>query len=83
VRLEELRAVIFDMDGVTYARVLLAVLDGDPVFSFRDDEAEEAWRIVEPILEAWSAELVPMIEYPAGSGGPVESHPGGQLRGRG
>jgi glucose-6-phosphate 1-dehydrogenase len=53
--------------------VLLAVLEGDPVLSIRDDEAEESWRIVEPILDAWSSDAVPMLEYPAGSRGPAES----------
>jgi glucose-6-phosphate 1-dehydrogenase len=53
-----------------YARVLLAVLDGDPVLSIRDDEAEESWRIVEPVLDAWAANAVPLREYAAGSAGP-------------
>jgi glucose-6-phosphate 1-dehydrogenase len=56
-----------------YARVLLAVLEGDPVLSIRDDEAEESWRIVEPISEAWSSDAVPLVEYPAGSSGPPQS----------
>jgi glucose-6-phosphate 1-dehydrogenase len=53
-----------------YARLLLDVLNGDPTLSIRDDEAEESWRIVEPILTAWSAGAVPLVEYPAGSDGP-------------
>ena len=32
--------------------------------------AEESWRIVEPVLAAWSKDLVPLEEYPAGSHGP-------------
>jgi glucose-6-phosphate 1-dehydrogenase len=36
----------------------------------RGDEAEESWRIVEPVLAAWSKDLVPLQEYPAGSHGP-------------
>jgi glucose-6-phosphate 1-dehydrogenase len=61
-------------DGLpAYARVLLAVLEGDPVLSIRDDEAEESWRIVEPILEVWASGDVPMVEYAAGSSGPAES----------
>jgi glucose-6-phosphate 1-dehydrogenase len=61
-------------DGLpAYARVLLAVLEGDPVLSIRDDEAEESWRIIEPILEVWSSGAVPIVEYPAGSGGPADS----------
>jgi glucose-6-phosphate 1-dehydrogenase len=53
-----------------YARLLLDVLDGDPTLSIRDDEAEESWRIVEPILQVWSEGRVPLVDYPAGSGGP-------------
>jgi glucose-6-phosphate 1-dehydrogenase len=40
--------------------------------SILDDEAEESWRIVEPILEAWRAGQVPLREYPAGSPGPSQ-----------
>jgi len=50
-----------------YARLLLDLLRGDPVLSIRADEAEEAWRIVTPILEAWREGRVPMREYAAGS----------------
>ena len=53
-----------------YARVLLDVLTGDPALSIRGDEAEEAWRVVDPVLSAWRNGLVPLEEYPAGSDGP-------------
>ena len=53
-----------------YARLLLDVVEGDPTLSIRDDEAEESWRIVEPVLAAWHDDAVPMLEYPAGSPGP-------------
>ncbi|MDF3014990.1 MAG: zwf4 [Thermomicrobiales bacterium] len=56
-----------------YARLLLDVLNGDPTLSIRDDEAEESWRIAEPILTAWSAGAVPLLEYPAGSDGPLSA----------
>ncbi len=55
-----------------YARLLLDILDGDPTLSIRDDEAEESWRIVEPILQVWNKGGVPLVDYPAGSGGPME-----------
>lgn len=55
-----------------YARLLLDILDGDPTLSIRDDEAEESWRIVEPILEVWNKGGVPLVDYPAGSDGPME-----------
>jgi glucose-6-phosphate 1-dehydrogenase len=46
------------------------VLRGDLTLSIRDDEAEESWRIVEPILEAWRDGQVALLEYRAGSTGP-------------
>ena len=47
------------------------MLAGDAALSISDVEAEESWRIVEPILAAWQAGDVPLGEYPAGSDGPV------------
>lgn len=55
-----------------YARLLLDILEGDPTLSIRGDEAEESWRIIEPILQIWRNGEVPLVEYPAGSGGPME-----------
>jgi glucose-6-phosphate 1-dehydrogenase len=53
-----------------YGRLLLDVLKGDLTLSIRDDEAEESWRIVEPILEAWRDGQVGLLEYRAGSTAP-------------
>jgi glucose-6-phosphate 1-dehydrogenase len=53
-----------------YARLLREVLEGNPTFFIRADEAEESWRIVEPILRGWAEGLSPLQEYPAGSEGP-------------
>lgn len=50
-----------------YARLLLDLLEGDATLSIRADEAEEGWRIIEPIGECWKAGGVPMQSYPAGS----------------
>ena len=36
-----------------YGEVLAGVLDGDPLLSVRGDTAEECWRIVDPVLQAW------------------------------
>lgn len=52
-----------------HGRVLLDVLNGDPAMSIRGDEAEEAWRVLTPVLSAWERDLVPLEEYPAGSDG--------------
>ncbi len=53
-----------------YSLLLKEILEGDPTLSIRGDEAEELWRIVEPVLQAWERDEVPLEEYPAGSGGP-------------
>jgi glucose-6-phosphate 1-dehydrogenase len=53
-----------------YGQLLLAIVDGDTRLSARAEEAEEAWRIVEPILAAWADGASPLVDYPAGSDGP-------------
>jgi glucose-6-phosphate 1-dehydrogenase len=63
----ELDLVLAPQEMTAYARLLLDILEGDNTLSIRADEAEEAWRIVTPILEAWKGGSVPMQEYPAGS----------------
>ncbi|MEW6613762.1 MAG: glucose-6-phosphate dehydrogenase [Pseudomonadota bacterium] len=54
-----------------YSRLLLDALRGDCTLAIRCDEAEEAWRIIEPITRAWQAGRAPLREYPAGSAGPA------------
>jgi glucose-6-phosphate 1-dehydrogenase len=54
-----------------YGQLLLNVLDRNAALSIRGDEAEESWRVVAPVLDGWSRDLVPMAEYPAGTPGPV------------
>lgn len=56
-----------------YGRLLLDVLRGDLTLSIRDDEAEESWRIIEPILDGWRRGHPPLLEYPAGSDGPDDA----------
>ena len=53
-----------------YASLILDVLKGESMFFIRNDEAEEAWRVVDPIVEAWKEDLVPLQSYRAGSAGP-------------
>jgi glucose-6-phosphate 1-dehydrogenase len=53
-----------------YAQLLLDILTGHSSLSIRADEAEESWRVVTPVLDVWSKELVPLQEYSAGSDGP-------------
>lgn len=54
-----------------YGRILLDVLSANSALSIRGDEAEEAWRIVTPVLEGWSRDVAPLEEYDAGSDGPA------------
>jgi glucose-6-phosphate 1-dehydrogenase len=53
-----------------YADVLVDLLGGTSVLSVGADEAEQAWRVVAPVIAAWEAGEVPLEEYPAGSDGP-------------
>jgi glucose-6-phosphate 1-dehydrogenase len=48
--------------------VLLNVLQGRSNLSVSGEEAEQAWRILTPVREAWDQGLVPMEEYLAGGG---------------
>ena len=59
-----------DGDLPAYGEVLAGILDGDPLLAVRGDNAEECWRIVEPVLDVWRADGVPMDTYAAGSDGP-------------
>ncbi|WP_342660321.1 Glucose-6-phosphate 1-dehydrogenase 2 [Rhodococcus ruber] len=61
-----------------YANLLLGMLHNDPTLFIRGDEAEEAWRIVDPVMKAWSAHAVPMQEYAAGTEPPGPSAPDGR-----
>lgn len=54
-----------------YGQVLLDIMQGDHTLSIRDDETEESWRIVQPILDAWASGYSPLREYAAGSEGPL------------
>ena len=55
-----------------YGILFRELLAGHTTLSISDVEAEESWRIVEPILAAWAADEVPLQEYPAGSAGPAQ-----------
>lgn len=56
-----------------YERLLMAVVRGDLGLFMRRDEVEAAWRWVDGILEAWSADDTPVHGYAAGTDGPVQS----------
>ena len=66
-----LELTLAPQDLSAHARLLLDALEGDPTLSIRGDEAEECWRIVEPILAHWERSGPPLLDYAAGSAGPV------------
>ena len=56
-----------------YERLLMDVMRGDATLFTRSDEVEAAWRIMDPILEAWTRfdSHVPLHFYAPGSWGPL------------
>jgi glucose-6-phosphate 1-dehydrogenase len=55
-----------------YERLLLDAMRGDATLFTRDDEIEESWDLLAPILESWSSpDGPPVHEYEAGSWGPT------------
>ena len=56
-----------------YTRLLLDCMKGDPTLYARGDSVEAAWEFVDPILEMWEKNEVPLYSYPAGTWGPLQS----------
>jgi glucose-6-phosphate 1-dehydrogenase len=54
-----------------YERLLLDAIAGRLNLFVRSDEQEQAWRWVEPILDAWAEDDAPPRPYAAGSWGPA------------
>jgi glucose-6-phosphate 1-dehydrogenase len=46
---------------------------GDPTLFMRADMVEQAWRIVQPVLDVWAKDVAELPIYPAGSPGPSEA----------
>jgi glucose-6-phosphate 1-dehydrogenase len=56
-----------------YERLLLDALLGDPTLFIRSDEVAQAWRIVEPVIDAFEQGDLPLARYEAGTWGPPEA----------
>src|SRR5215210_1664149 len=56
-----------------YERVILDALIGDPTLFIRADEVGRSWRIVDPVLQYWSADDRPIPLYQAATWGPPEA----------
>ena len=59
--------------NVGYETLLYDVMIGDPTLFMRADMVEQAWRIVQPVLDAWAKDAAELPIYPAGSPGPSEA----------
>jgi len=53
-----------------YETLIYDVMIGDPTLFMRADMVEQAWRIVQPVLDAWAAEKADFPDYDSGSDGP-------------
>jgi glucose-6-phosphate 1-dehydrogenase len=53
-----------------YERLIHDAMVGDATLFIRSDEVQQAWRIVDPYLRAWSEPGAGLHLYPAGSWGP-------------
>ena len=56
-----------------YERVLFDALVGDPTLFIREDEVEQAWRVVQPLIDAFREGRIPLSFYRAGTWGPPEA----------
>ena len=76
--------------NVGYETLLYDVMIGDPTLFMRADMVEQAWRIVQPVLDAWAAEKAdfPELRRPAATARrrptscwrATENGPGGRVR---
>jgi len=67
-----LEARVGTADLGPYAQVLAGLLARDTLLSVPGMVAEQCWRIVTPVLTAWSNGETPLEEYEAGSTGPAD-----------
>ncbi len=56
-----------------YKKLLLDCIHGDQLLFISSDEISAMWRFVDPILEAWANNAVPLLEYEPGTQ-PTLSH---------
>ena len=68
---QELEMLAPEPQRTAYANLILEMFHNNPMLFIRGDEAEEAWRIIDPIASAFAEEKVPMQTYPAGEAPPA------------
>jgi glucose-6-phosphate 1-dehydrogenase len=60
--------------NVGYETLLRDVMIGDHTLFMRADMVEQAWRVVQPVLDGWAAATAPPAQiYPSGCDGPTEA----------
>ncbi|HVB17897.1 MAG TPA: glucose-6-phosphate dehydrogenase [Stellaceae bacterium] len=59
--------------NVGYETLIYDVMIGDPTLFMRADMVEAAWRIVQPVLDAWAKNKADFPDYDSGSDGPKEA----------
>jgi glucose-6-phosphate 1-dehydrogenase len=57
--------------NVGYETLLLDVMQGDQTLFMRADMVEQGWRIVQPVLDAWTQDRPQFPNYASGSEGPA------------
>jgi glucose-6-phosphate 1-dehydrogenase len=53
-----------------YERLILDAMRGDATLFTRNDEVDAQWSIIDPILQAWKQDDMPVHTYPSGTAGP-------------
>jgi len=59
--------------NVGYETLIYDVMIGDPTLFMRADMVEQAWRVVQPVLDAWQTNPDAPAFYESGSDGPKEA----------
>ncbi|MBV9568219.1 MAG: glucose-6-phosphate dehydrogenase, partial [Hyphomicrobiales bacterium] len=59
--------------NVGYETLLYDVMIGDATLFHRADMEEEAWRVVQPVLDAWARDKAKFPNYVSGSDGPQDA----------
>ena len=53
-----------------YERLIMDAMRGEATLFTRNDEVIAQWSIIDPILQAWKADDMPLHTYKAGTAGP-------------
>ena len=59
--------------NVGYETLLYDVMIGDQTLFMRADMVEQAWRVVQPVLDHWAANRAQFANYASGSAGPADA----------